>query len=85
MVQLTLSMFIAALVAAPALARYDSDIESRGLSEEDVFGRELSDDEMLMFAREVNELFSRVPEGYYQDESLVGRGTKLNIAKKAGK
>ncbi|KAF8809945.1 hypothetical protein BYT27DRAFT_7187258, partial [Phlegmacium glaucopus] len=53
MVKLTLSIFIAALVAAPALA-YGSHIETA--SEDALFGRELNDDQTLLLARGCSQL-----------------------------
>jgi len=37
------------------------------------FGRELSEAEAIVFARDIQELFVRLPEGLSQDETLVRR------------
>jgi hypothetical protein len=75
MVKVTLSVFIAALLPALALAADSWDIESRAVTGNDIFGRELSETEAIIFARDIEELFARLPQGLSQDDAndLVGR------------
>jgi len=75
MVKVTLSVFIAALLPALALASDSWDIESRAVTGNDIFGRELSETEAIIFARDIEELFARLPQGLSQDDAndLVGR------------
>jgi len=62
MVKFTSSFLIAALVAAPVFASANwDDLNSRDLSEQPVFGRELTETEAL-FIRDLEGLFARDPE-----------------------
>jgi hypothetical protein len=70
MVKFATSLFVAALVAAPAFASINWDqIDARDLADYDeLFGRELSEAEVAVFAREYDELFTRHPEDLgYED------------------
>jgi hypothetical protein len=64
MVKFATSLFVAALVAAPAFASIDWDqIDARDLVDYDeLFGRELSEVESTVFARDYDELFTRHPD-----------------------
>jgi len=64
MVKFATSLFVAALVAAPAFASINWDqIDARDLADYDeLFGRELSEAEAAVFAREYDELFTRHPD-----------------------
>jgi len=70
MVKLTSSILVAVLLPALAIASANQwDIETRAVSENDLFGRELSEAESIVFARDMQELFARLPEGFSQDET----------------
>jgi hypothetical protein len=64
MVKFATSLFVAALVAAPAFASINWDeIDARDLSDYDeLFGRELSEAEAIVFGRDYDELFTRHPD-----------------------
>jgi uncharacterized protein (DUF433 family) len=64
MVKFATSLFVAALVAAPAFASIDWDqLDARDLSNYDeLFGRELSEAEATVFGRDYDELFTRHPD-----------------------
>ncbi|PPQ93342.1 LOW QUALITY PROTEIN: hypothetical protein CVT25_014471 [Psilocybe cyanescens] len=62
MVKFASALLFAALIAAPVFASGNwDDLNSRDLSEQDIFGRELTETEAV-YAREVDELFSRIAE-----------------------
>ncbi|KAF8961732.1 hypothetical protein BDZ97DRAFT_1759741 [Flammula alnicola] len=86
MVKFASSFLIAALVAVPAFAQVNwDDLDTRDLSETELFGRELTDAEVAILAREIDELYTRFPE----EETLESRNffKKLwhGIKKVAGK
>jgi hypothetical protein len=62
MVKFTSSLLVAVLVAAPVFASANWDeLDARDISEQNIFGRELTETETL-FARELEGLFARVSE-----------------------
>jgi hypothetical protein len=62
MVKFTSPFLVAALVAAPVFASANWDeLDTRDVSERQVFGREMTETEVV-FAREADELFARVAE-----------------------
>ncbi|KAF8961725.1 hypothetical protein BDZ97DRAFT_1921053 [Flammula alnicola] len=70
MVKFASSLLIAALVAVPAFAQANwDDLDTRDFSETELFGRELTDAEVAIVAREIDELYSRFPE----EETLESR------------
>ncbi|KAF8806653.1 hypothetical protein BYT27DRAFT_7257348 [Phlegmacium glaucopus] len=81
MVKLTLYIFIAFLFSTLALAFDSRDIETRAVSEDDHFGRELTETEAILFSRDIQELFTRLAA---EDETqeLVSRGISAKV--KAG-
>ncbi|KAF8155502.1 hypothetical protein B0H34DRAFT_808599 [Crassisporium funariophilum] len=62
MVKIASSLVVAALIAAPAFASYEWGLETRDISDHELFGRELSANEATLYARELEELFARIPE-----------------------
>jgi len=62
MVKFTSSLLVAALIAAPAFASANwDDLNTRDLSEQHIYGRELTETEAV-FAREMDDLFTRFSE-----------------------
>ncbi|KAF8969972.1 hypothetical protein BDZ97DRAFT_2072165 [Flammula alnicola] len=63
MVKFASSLLIATLIAVPAFAQANwDDLDTRDLSETELFGRELTDAEFAVLAREIDELYARFPE-----------------------
>jgi len=89
MVKFTASLFVAALLAAPAFASINGDeIDTRELSDYELFGRDLTEAEATLFARDYDELFTRHPDEIdareYEDISDRSVGSKIrNGLKKA--
>ncbi|KAF8155467.1 hypothetical protein B0H34DRAFT_675663 [Crassisporium funariophilum] len=81
MVKYPSSLVIAALIAAPAFASYEWHTETRELTDHELFGRELSNAEATVFAREMEELYARLPEDISARElqELVARGLGAKI------
>ncbi|KAF8806650.1 hypothetical protein BYT27DRAFT_7191210 [Phlegmacium glaucopus] len=84
MVKLTLYTFIAVLLSVVlALASDNRDIETRAVSEDShlKFGRELTETETILFSRDIQELFARLPA---EDETheLVSRRIHIHISEK---
>jgi hypothetical protein len=87
MVKFTSSLLIAALVAAPVFASATWDeLDSRDISEQHVFGRDLTETEAV-FTRELDELFARVSDdlaarGDVEFQELAERSKIGNFFKK---
>jgi len=87
MVNFTSSLFVAALIAAPVFASATWDeLDSRDISEQPIFGRELAETEAV-YARELDELFARVSDdlaarGDVDFEDLVERNKAKDFFKK---
>jgi hypothetical protein len=82
MVKFSVSLFVAALIAAPAFASITGDeLDIRELSDYELFGRDLTEAEATLFARDYDELFTRHPDELdareYEDISR-----RTSIAKK---
>ena len=74
MVKVASSLFVAALIAAPAFASVNwEDIDARELSEQTVFGRDLVENDGL-YGRELDELYTRV------NEELEARGFDTEVS-----
>ncbi|KAF4618187.1 hypothetical protein D9613_011673 [Agrocybe pediades] len=88
MVKVATSVFIAALIAAPAFASANwEDIDARELSEQSIFGRDVVEADS-MYSRELDELYTRVTEelearGFDSEvHELVARNKIKNFFKK---
>ncbi|KAF8961723.1 hypothetical protein BDZ97DRAFT_1759735 [Flammula alnicola] len=87
MVKFASSLLIATLVAVPAFAQANwDDLDTRDLSETDFFGRELTDAEVAVLARDIDELYTRFPEAQMlatrEIEDLAERSKIGNFFKK---